>query len=100
MNAMTSKTRWVPIFNEDFIRYNTKKDPWIATNKLKDKDDWEDSRIEYGVVREGSHGQKSWGWGDGKDKIILFGNMQLPSKLPQLKQICIDFATYLNEIKY
>ena len=94
---MTSKSKWIPSIKEDFILWSEKHQTYLTRKRLTDKDYWRDSSIEYSVVREGTHGEISWGWEEGENKIILFRDMQLPSKLPQLKRICIEFAEFLNK---
>ena len=94
---MTSKSKWIPSIKEDFILWSEKHQTYLTRKRLTDKDYWGDSSIEYGVVREGTHGEISWGWGDGENKIILFENMQPPSTLPRLKQICTQVADSLNK---
>lgn len=92
----TKKSKWIPVIKEDFMTWSEKKQEWIERKRLKDTDDCDGSTIEYSIAREGSHGVTSWEWSSPNEKIILFTEIEQPSNLPTLKQICRDFADFMN----
>lgn len=94
---LNKQPKWIPIIKEDFIAWSEKEQKWVARKRLKDTDDFGCSNIEYSIAREGSHGATSWGWASPTEKIILFTKIEQPSNLPRLKQICVEFADFMNK---
>ena len=94
---LNKQPKWIPVINEDFMAWSEKKQDWVERKRLKDTDDFDGSTIEYSIAREGSHGVTSWGWASPTEKIILFTEIERPSDLPRLKQICIEFADFMNK---
>ena len=89
--------KWIPVIKEDFMVWSEKKQDWVERKHLKDTDDFDGSTIEYGIAREDSHGVTSWGWASLTEKIVLFDEIEKPSDLPRLKQICVEFADFMNK---